>query len=80
MYIQLSPWRPKMSAITYDTKPESRFTEKAIFMVILTVWFGLAAAAGMTGVFTAGPDALVRPILLRLFRRIKAVPKLYPNP
>ncbi|MBT3764371.1 MAG: hypothetical protein HOB79_21870 [Rhodospirillaceae bacterium] len=53
-----------MSAITYDTKPESRFTEKAIFMVILTVWFGLAAAAGMTGVFTAGPDALVRPILL----------------
>ena len=53
-----------MSAITYDAKPESRFVEKASFTAILTVWFGLAAAAGMTDVFAAGPDALVRPILL----------------
>ena len=45
-----------MSAITYNTKPESRFVEKASFGLILTVWFGLAAAAGMTEILTAGPE------------------------
>lgn len=66
-----------MSAITYNTKPESRFVEKASFGLILTVWFGLAAAAGMTEILTAGPEALVRPILLSVALPVAAFLALY---
>ena len=40
------------------------FTAKATLAVVLTVWFALAAAAGTSEIFTAGPDQVFRPVLL----------------
>lgn len=40
------------------------FSAKATLAVVLTVWFALAAAAGTSGIFTAGPDQVFRPVLL----------------
>ena len=40
------------------------FSTKATLAVVLTVWFALAAAAGTSGIFTAGPDQVFRPVLL----------------
>ncbi len=40
------------------------FSAKATLAVVLTVWFTLAAAAGTSGIFTAGPDQVFRPVLI----------------
>ncbi len=43
------------------------FSTKATLAVVLTVWFALAAVAGTSGIFTAGPDQVFRPVLLSVF-------------
>ena len=50
----------KLSAPTWT--PSARIT----VTLLLGVWFVLAAAAGMTGMFAAGPDQIARPVLLTI--------------
>ena len=52
------------------------FSAKAILAVVLTVWFALAAA-GTTGIFTAGPDQVFRPVLLSVVVPIAVFLGLY---
>ncbi len=53
------------------------FSAKATLAVVLTVWFALAAAAGTSGIFTAGPDQVFRPVLLSVIVPIAVFLGLY---
>jgi hypothetical protein len=54
----------QMNTMTYDTRPASSTTSRVLLGAVLAAWFALAAAAGMSGILTAGPDTLARPVLL----------------
>ncbi len=53
------------------------FSAKATLAVVLTVWFALAAAAGTSGIFIAGPDQVFRPVLLSVIVPIAVFLGLY---
>ncbi len=56
-----------MSAAEKEMGSAWSFSTKATLAVVLTVWFALAAVAGTSGIFTAGPDQVFRPVLLSVF-------------
>ena len=56
-----------MSAAENEMGSAWSFSTKATLAVVLTVWFALAAVAGTSGIFTAGPDEVFRPVLLSVF-------------
>ena len=45
--------------------------------LLLVVWFGLAAIAGVTGVFAAGPDHLLRPVAFAVIGPVALFLALY---
>ncbi len=53
-----------MSAADNEMGSAWSISAKATLAVVLTVWFALAAVAGTSGIFTAGPDQVFRPVLL----------------
>jgi hypothetical protein len=53
-----------MSAADNEMGSAWSFSTKAALAAVLTVWFALAAVAGTSGLFTAGPDQVFRPVLL----------------
>ncbi len=56
--------RSEKSAVASETNASLRFSTKALLVVVLGVWIALAVWAGTSGILTAGPDTLVRPVLL----------------
>ncbi len=56
-----------MSATENEMGSAWSFSTKATLAVVLTIWFALAAVAGTSGIFTAGPDQVFRPVLLSVF-------------
>lgn len=46
--------------------PPWSLSAKITVALLLGVWFVLAAAAGMSGIFAAGPDQLARPVMLSI--------------
>lgn len=53
-----------MTQVTFDAAPGWSFSTKAKLAGVLAIWFAVAAAAGMSGILAAGPDTLMRPVLL----------------
>jgi hypothetical protein len=66
-----------MTAITMDTKSDTSYGAKAGMAAILALWFGLAAAAGRSGIMATGPDNLFRPVLISVVIPIAAFLALY---
>ena len=54
----------RLSAVADDTGKALSIGAGTALAAVLILWFGLAAAAGAAGLFTAPPDQLFRPVLL----------------
>ncbi len=63
----------------HDGSPRApfRISAGATIALVLAVWFALAATIGITGLATAGPDQLFRPVLITVIVPIAAFLALY---
>jgi hypothetical protein len=66
-----------MSAINDEPGAPLSTPARAGVAVLLVAWFAIAAYGGWTGLFTAGPDSLFRPILLTVAVPVLAFLALY---
>ena len=66
-----------MSAAEKEMGSAWSFSAKATLAAVLTVWFALAAVAGTSGIFIAGPDQVFRPVLLSVVVPIAVFLGLY---
>ena len=66
-----------MFAMTQSTTPGLRLGARVGLAAVLVVWFGLAAAAGMSGLLAAEPETLARPVLLSVLAPLALFVALY---